>query len=467
MYLKRIWWLSIFTVFCSTLAYATTDFWSEGTVAVGQVNVLTAPDPIPIVLPNFVAEKIEQRTAILYFSPTCPHCQAVIPEINDLNATFEEVKWLGVASANSSPDAIAEFVKIYEVEFPIVLDSEGIFQQYVGARATPNVYLVDPDPNEAAKTENTDETPMLVVDLYLPYGRGMSGIFQIRSSQDSNPFAHFDGYQGTRTCVSCHIEEGRSWYLTHHAQAYYTLYKKEQTDDPKCVSCHVVGLGEEKGFVMGDHNSPMVGVGCESCHGAGGGHKGEGLDAMAQCVKCHDDEHSIQFSVEKGLPHIDHFAANYLSDEELNARVKAIAEGTAQKPLLNFPEGETVGSDVCVSCHQKSHPNDPHAQAMKTLNRKQRQKDNCLQCHATPKKVENLATKEWNLESVHAKDGVGCESCHGVGTEHVANPSKENIVGLGESCPVCVLESMCTSCHNAKWDADWDLDARLKTLKKW
>ena len=62
-------------------------------------------------------------------------------------------------------------------------------------------------------------------------------------------------------------------------------------------------------------------------------------------------------------------------------------------------------------------------------------------------------------------DGVGCESCHGSGQAHVADPTKDNIVGLGDSCPVCVIEAVCTTCHTKEWDPDWDLDQRLEELK--
>jgi hypothetical protein len=251
--------------------------------------------------------------------------------------------------------------------------------------------------------------------------------------------------------------------MTHHAQAYYTLYKIDKTDDAKCVSCHVVGLNEPTGFVLGDHNSPLVGVGCESCHSPSGGHDGKSVDATESCVQCHDAEHSIQFSVEKGLPHIDHFASNQLSDEEIQQRMAAISEGTAEKPLLNFPKGSTVGSERCLTCHEGIHPTDPHRNAVKTLPRKKRAKEECLSCHATPLEISDgpvMATK--TASDYHSKEGVGCESCHGAGGEHVSNPTKENIVGLGASCPVCVLESMCTSCHTPKWDPTWDLETRLK-----
>jgi hypothetical protein len=38
-------------------------------------------------------------------------------------------------------------------------------------------------------------------------------------------------------------------------------------------------------------------------------------------------------------------------------------------------------------------------------------------------------------------------------------------VGLGDSCPVCVIEAVCTSCHTTGWDPLWDLDKDLPKVK--
>lgn len=454
---------------CIQPAFALPDGWSQGQVATGTDMMLEASEPFALDIPVEIATLVTKPTGIYYFSPTCPHCQAVIPEIVELSKDFSDVQWIGIASSHSSPDMIEAFKQAYGVDFPILHDSEGLFSQAVGARATPNVYVVKPDTSADTGGESVLQSPssVLLTDMYLPYTRGLAGVFKLRNGASGNPFEHFEGYQGNRVCMSCHVEEGKSYLMTHHAQAYYTLYKVDKVDDPKCVSCHVVGLGEETGFQLGDHASPLVGVGCESCHSASGGHDGKSVDAKASCVGCHDAEHSIHFSVEKGLPHIDHFAATGMSDAEIRKRVDAISDGTAEKPLLAFPKGETVGSERCLTCHEGTHPNDPHRNAMSTLSRKQRKSTKCLQCHATPKEMSSMMSQtEQTPEHFWLKEGAGCESCHGAGGEHVAAPSKENIVGLGDSCPVCILESMCTSCHTPKWDPNWNLDERMKFYRQ-
>jgi hypothetical protein len=92
-------------------------------------------------------------------------------------------------------------------------------------------------------------------------------------------------YVGTKNCKKCHIKEWRSWSETKMANAFEILKPGERaeqktaagldpdtdyTKDPECVRCHVTGLGEPGGFVDIETTPDLVGVGCETCHGAGG-----------------------------------------------------------------------------------------------------------------------------------------------------------------------------------------------------
>lgn len=450
----RTWILALcITLLCVTAAFASEiSVWSEGQPAVGTANVLKPNDPLAIELPDFVAAEIDEPTALFYFSPTCPHCQNVMSEVNGL-AKSGVYQWIGIASSSSSEAERSAFEADYAPQFPILHDSEGRFASAVMARATPNIYIVQPTSNPLTLGPDFELT-----DAYLPFSRGTGGVLKIRSQLDQ-PFAQFEGYQGNMVCGSCHQQEFLSWSISHHARAYYTLAEQDKLDDPECVGCHVMGLGEPTGFVLGDHHSPMRDVGCEGCHGPSGPHDGQRSDALKSCQGCHDEKHSIAFGLEKGLPHIDHFMANGMDDTELKARVMALQNGTLERPLLAFPDEQTVGAQVCESCHADSHPNDPHRNAIQTLPRKMRKKAECVSCHATGVRS---GPKSNDLSDYRTDESVGCEACHGPGGAHATAPSKDNIVGLGESCPVCVIEAVCTSCHTSEWDPDWNLERRLE-----
>lgn len=460
--------------------------WAEGRVAANTAEALAAVEPVHLALPEAIVAQVKGPTALLYFSPTCPHCQHAMPEINALVAQQPDLAWLGVASGSSTDADLAAFVRQYSVSFPMVIDRDRAFASATGIRGTPSVLLVEPAPPGTPTTRGepvpAGQQVLTVLEAHLPYARGTGAVIAMRRNalgqrrdasgqpMASDAFRDFHGYQGVRACSTCHADESTSWSLTHHASAYMTLYSRERAEDPACVGCHVVGLGTPTGFDSGDHTSPHADVGCEACHGPGGPHNPTGRvpasQALQSCTTCHDAKHSIAFTVAKGMPHIDHYEAVGMETEELRARLEAMDQGKKERPLLAFPEGETVGAAACRSCHKTEHKGwdkHPHAQAMVTLGEDAKRAE-CASCHATAKRYGGVGGAPASLADLRTDEGVGCEACHGPGAAHVKAPSKDNIVHLGESCPVCVLEGICTSCHTPEWDPTWDLDRRLQDL---
>jgi hypothetical protein len=126
---------------------------------------------------------------------------------------------------------------------------------------------------------------------------------------------------GASSCKICHKAEAKGdqygkWLASAHAKAYETLASdkakeiaaaKKLGDNPQaigeCLSCHVTGHGA-KAELLGKKYDVTEGVGCESCHGAGGDYKkksvmedreasvGAGLvipDAKT-CMGCHNEK---------------------------------------------------------------------------------------------------------------------------------------------------------------------------------
>lgn len=430
--------------------------WTAGRPAAGMADALAIPEPMAVALPEAIAAKITGDTAIFYFSPLCPHCQVSAPEIAELSRR-PGLAWLGVATGSTMQADLDAYRAEYGLDFEVLVDADRGFARALGAKSTPSLYLARPDPAASAASPGTRS--VLLFEAYTPWRRGLGGYLRMRRHPEE-PFREFEGYQSDATCGSCHTEEMGSWLLTHHAVAWRTLVVRERADDQRCVSCHVTGLGQG-GFAMGDLSSPFVDVSCEACHGPSGPHDGERTDARAACVGCHDAKHSVAFSVEKGWSLIDHYRINALSEAEIDARLTALARGDAERPLLAFPEGPTVGAAACQSCHKAEHKRwkqDPHGEAMASLTGPDRENPACVACHATARASGPPAA---TLDGYRMDEGVGCESCHGPGGAHVAKPTRDNIVGLGESCPECVIESICTSCHTPAWDPGWDLKTRL------
>jgi peroxiredoxin len=430
--------------------------WSEGTVAIDAAKVIAGhTDLQTIELPRTVS--VSEPTVLVYFSPTCPHCMAVAAELEALHQRLVKGGWgrvVGVASSSSTPEALRSFREVYGIRFDIVTDSDRAIASAMGVRSTPSAMLVRPDKGRK----------VTVVDLWYPYLPGFDSLVEGRARGDVMAVFEPGRFHGSTFCGTCHGQEHQAWQLTHHAVAWRTLERKKATADAECVGCHVTGMGQPGGWTLADgHESKLVDVGCESCHSAGGPHDGEAPEATSTCVGCHDAKHSIAFDLSAAVPLIDHYAGVAMSDDDRRARRMALFDGSAPQELVRFPSGENVGAAKCLSCHPTEHTawlSDPHRRAMKTLKSEGKHDDPaCVRCHATAKQSGPPPDA---VSDYHLLDGVGCESCHGPGAAHVAaEGGTDNIEGLGEDCPVCVIEAVCTSCHTAEMDPDWNLEVAL------
>ena len=88
------------------------------------------------------------------------------------------------------------------------------------------------------------------------------------SEVDGTEIPEGNTYVGSEGCRQCHEDEYEHWSSTLHSTAY-TRMDEEAQNDADCAGCHVVGLGSESGFKIGEVSPGLGAVGCESCHGKG------------------------------------------------------------------------------------------------------------------------------------------------------------------------------------------------------
>lgn len=132
-------------------------------------------------------------------------------------------------------------------------------------------------------------------------------------------------YVGNARCGECHVKDHELWRNSKHGHAWETLERAEKdpqrygwpvTEYPDCVSCHVVGYGEQSGFVSPETTRELADVGCERCHGAGSAHVnapttskmgrvGNGTPSVV-CTQCHDFEQSPDFDYGTRWPILEH-----------------------------------------------------------------------------------------------------------------------------------------------------------------
>ncbi|MFC1663296.1 multiheme c-type cytochrome [Patescibacteria group bacterium] len=149
-------------------------------------------------------------------------------------------------------------------------------------------------------------------------------------------------YVGTAKCKTCHkkTEKGEQfaiWQASKHATAYQTLGTEiaqkiadqvgvgNPQEAAECLRCHVTGYGVDAEF-LGTKHAKEDGIGCESCHGAGGDYykkktmiglisgtieaKTVGLvkPTKAICLECHNDKSPtyVGFKFDEFLKEIAH-----------------------------------------------------------------------------------------------------------------------------------------------------------------
>ena len=108
-------------------------------------------------------------------------------------------------------------------------------------------------------------------------------------------------------------------------------------------------------------------------------------------------------------------------------------------PRFTLPDGlEYTGSKSCKSCHEDEYEKwsqKGHAHAYSTLEKVGSESDpECAICHVIGMKYESgFVSKK---QTPHLKD-VGCENCHGPGSEHIETLGKTRTTGPKSTCLDC------------------------------
>jgi hypothetical protein len=123
---------------------------------------------------------------------------------------------------------------------------------------------------------------------------------------------------------------------------------------------------------------------------------------------------------------------------------------TALANLLPPPvakgEPSYVGSTRCGACHADAlawWQKHPHGRAYATLEKVDKQWSlSCVSCHVTGYGKSGGSTVVHN----EGLTNVGCESCHGPGSLHAADPDADDAKNVRRDAS----EALCVECHNAE-----------------
>ncbi len=298
-------------------------------------------------------------------------------------------------------------------------------------------------------------------------------------------------YVGEAACRSCHHQSGSgdqfsAWRLTKHAKAFAALSMPESRQiaelsgiagdpsrSPVCLGCHTTAYDTEE-WERDETFHFEDGVQCERCHGPGSEYMdadvmrdstrarqaGLMMPRESDCLVCHKEKGSHtavlgtrQFNFENALREIVHPGAG----GPLSQRQRANAD--------TLPGPKYVGALACGTCHGARTGSraygtwrmSRHATAYATLGTTRadeiarqmgvagnpQQSDRCLACHATG----GGEPAGRFLESFDPAQGVQCESCHGPGSDYMAQAVMLDPVAAADGGLVAVDRTVCSRCH--------------------
>jgi peroxiredoxin len=411
-----------------------------------------------------------EAVILMFFLHTCPHCHETLKFFKSALAELPEGKrpYLIGVEITGKTAAVRQSLRDEGLDFfPVIFDVSGTLRESYGVfGAVPDTFFIDAQGRIAARVKgwraDVDEH---VARMRMAKLAGAPIPMLLRKT----------GFTGSDACGVCHELEHETWLFTQHAGAYDTLVRHGQTSDPECVSCHVVGFGQDGGFESATPIAALEGVGCESCHGRGGPHLSPDFVAdgnyATACATCHNPEHSLGFEYATFRPRISHAANAHVVNLSVPERQKLLAELGVPRDVLPT-NASYVGSAACQDCHTTEHATwtaSPHARAFETLTQAGKdQNSDCQKCHTTGFGraggfgSEAVATGGTDLA------GVGCESCHGPGGNHVGDSATRigTIVSLGDKCDSCVILQICGGCHDDVNDPGFEFEVLDKIEKQ-
>lgn len=281
-------------------------------------------------------------------------------------------------------------------------------------------------------------------------------------------------HQSALECATCHRAQFVDWLLTPHSVALRDLEQIGRDAEAACLPCHVTGWNQPGGFSRRETDRRMADVQCGACHDPDRTHAGDlklrTEEYPARCRTCHASSASIAHDIKLSLPQVRHGKAKEADRVVFDLREESIRRFKDQTYFQFCAKTAYVGSEACKSCHEQEHAQwaaSPHARALESLMATGKESEQaCLRCHTTGTGHEGGFQ---NRKTTPGVGEVGCESCHGPGKLHIEAKTKEErletIFRFDDKCPTCVVQRICSTCHDSENDPSFELGRRLSRVR--
>ena len=113
-----------------------------------------------------------------------------------------------------------------------------------------------------------DSTKIITIRTSLPEKKWVKELIDETVRQDPDIYAlntckvkFVNEYKGSAICARCHPQEHDSWKSGPHANAFKSLVRLNQYNNPDCLDCHTLSKG-----LFDEESNIYAGVHCEACH---------------------------------------------------------------------------------------------------------------------------------------------------------------------------------------------------------
>ncbi|MHB8970584.1 MAG: multiheme c-type cytochrome [Pirellulaceae bacterium] len=317
-------------------------------------------------------------------------------------------------------------------------------------------------------------------------------------------------FVGAKECAKCHQGAGFGYQqclmlLMPHSRAFASLAKPEAKEiarlsgipeepqkSPVCLGCHATGSEAEE-WEREEALHLEDGVQCEKCHGAGSEYMDEEIMTKPEaaraaglfipqktdCMNCHKVKGSHvavlpvkKFDIDEAWERLKH-----PSPEKWD-----LMGDPVYPPVADAKAPQYIGSIQCGKCHEASAMGyqysywrlSAHADAYAKLGTPRAlelakeagvtgdplTEPACLKCHTTV----HHAPAGGQRDSYALDEGVGCEACHGAGSQFAEEAIMRDEPAALQAGLKPVSRDTCLPCHEQAHGKPFDYDEAAKKI---